>query len=213
MLTVYSDLNCPWAYLFSIRLRRTLERQARPAQVQWRSWPLELVNERGTPWSIVSSEIPVVAQLEPAHFSAPDRDSWPSTLLPAMEAVKVADAVGGSAAADRYDAAARRAFFLDKRDLSLRSTLIELAGETGLDRERFRAELDGGGQRRAVIADWHDGRERGVQGSPHVLLPDGSDVFNPGIGSVDFSRGIPIIKEVDQSIIEQLARAAVEREA
>ena len=49
MLTVFSDLHCPWAYVFSIRLRRTRAGIGRPP-VAWRCWPLELVNERGTSW-------------------------------------------------------------------------------------------------------------------------------------------------------------------
>ena len=62
----------------------------------WRCWPLELVNGRGTHWATLSQEIPVLAQLEPDHFSPPRRETWPSTLLPAMEALKVAGELGGS---------------------------------------------------------------------------------------------------------------------
>ena len=50
MLTVFSDLHCPWAYVFSIRLRRARAAVGQPP-VAWRCWPLELVNERGTPWA------------------------------------------------------------------------------------------------------------------------------------------------------------------
>ncbi|HEX7149493.1 MAG TPA: hypothetical protein VF512_18440, partial [Actinomycetota bacterium] len=63
MLTVYSDLHCPWAYVFSIRLRRARAAVGQPP-VAWRCWPLELVNERGTPWATLSQEIPVLTQLE-----------------------------------------------------------------------------------------------------------------------------------------------------
>ena len=111
MLTVFSDLHCPWAYLFSIRLRRARTAVGEPP-VAWRCWPLELVNERGTPWETLSQEIPVLTQLEPDHFAPPRRETWPSTLLPAMEGLKVAGELGGPAAADRFDEAARRAFFL-----------------------------------------------------------------------------------------------------
>ena len=118
MLTVFSDLHCPWAYVFSIRLRRARAGIGRPP-VAWRCWPLELVNERGTSWQTLSQEIPVLTQLEPDHFAPPRRETWPSTFLPAMEALKVAGELGGPAAADRFDEAARRAFFLDRRDLSI----------------------------------------------------------------------------------------------
>ena len=93
MLTVFSDLHCPWAYVFSIRLRRARGEASRPP-VAWRCWPLELVNERGTPWETLSQEIPVLTQLEPDHFAPPRRETWPSTFLPAMEALKVAGELG-----------------------------------------------------------------------------------------------------------------------
>ena len=203
MLTVFSDLHCAWAYVFSIRLRRARAGVDQPP-VAWRCWPLELVNERGTPWATVSQEIPVLAQLEPDHFSPPRRERWPSTLLPAMEALKVAGELGGPTAADRFDEAARRAFFLDGRDLSIRPTLADLAVEAGLDRAGFLGAFDGGGHRRGVIADWEEGRRRGVDGSPHAFLPDGTGIFNPGIGKIDWVRGIPVPREVDEAAITRL---------
>jgi predicted DsbA family dithiol-disulfide isomerase len=203
VLTVFSDLHCPWAYVFSIRLRRARAGVGEPP-VAWRCWPLELVNQRGTPWQTLSQEIPVLTQLEPDHFAAPRRETWPSTMLPAMEALKVAGELGGPEAADHFDQAARRAFFLDRRDLSLRPTLADLAAESGLDRTRFLDAFDGGGHRRSVVADWQEGRRRGVQGSPQVFLPDGTAHFNPGIGKIDWVRGIPVPSEVDESAIAKL---------
>ena len=213
MLTVFSDLHCRWAYVFSIRLRRARTAVGEPP-VAWRCWPLELVNRRGTPWDTLSQEIPVLAQLEPDHFAPPRRDTWPSTLLPAMEALKVAGELGGPEAADRFDEAARRAFFLDRRDLSIRPTLADVATEAGLDRARFLDAFDGGGHRRAVVADWQEGRRRGVEGSPQAFLPDGTAVFNPGVGTVDWVRGIPVPREVDEGAIARLLdRAAASQTA
>ena len=81
MLTVFSDLHCPWAYVFSIRLRRARAGIGRPP-VAWRCWPLELVNERGTPWETLSQEIPVLTQLErpaaPGHRRLVDRGPGPA---------------------------------------------------------------------------------------------------------------------------------------
>jgi predicted DsbA family dithiol-disulfide isomerase len=211
VLTVFSDLHCPWAYLFSIRLRRARTAVGQPP-VAWRCWPLELVNQRGTPWGTTSQEIPVLAQLEPDHFAAPRRETWPSTMLPAMEALKVAGELGGALAADRFDEVARRAFFLERRDLSIRPTLLDLAAEAGLDRGAFQDAFDGGGHRRSVVADWHEGRRRGVEGSPHAFLPDGSGVFNPGVGGIDWVRGIPVPREVDEGGIAKLLDRAASAE-
>jgi predicted DsbA family dithiol-disulfide isomerase len=207
MLTVFSDLHCAWAYVFSIRLRRARDEVGRPP-VAWRCWPLELVNRRGTPWDTVSQEIPVLTQLEPDHFASPRRSTWPSTMLPAMEALKVAGELGGPEAADRFDEAARRAFFLERRDLSIRPTLVDLAAEAGLDRAAFEDAFDGGGHRRSVVADWQEGRRRGVEGSPHAFLPDGTGVFNPGIGKIDWVHGIPVPHDVDEGAVAALLRRA-----
>ena len=203
MLTVFSDLHCPWAYVFAIRLRRAREEVGRPP-VAWRCWPLELVNRRGTPWDTLSQEIPVLAQLEPDHFAPPKRETWPSTLLPAMEGLKVAGELGGPVAADRFDEVARRAFFLEGRDLSIRPTLADVAAAAGLDRDAFLDAFDGGGHRRAVVADWQEGRRRGVEGSPHAFLPDGTGIFNPGVGKVDWVRGIPVPRGVEEGAVARL---------
>jgi predicted DsbA family dithiol-disulfide isomerase len=211
VLTVFSDLHCPWAYVFSIRMRRARVAVGRPP-VAWRCWPLELINRRGTPWQSLSQEVPVLAQLEPDHFSPPRRETWPSTFLPAMEALKVAGDLGGPEAADRFDEAARRAFFLDRRDLSLRPTLADIATEAGLNRERFLDAFDGGGYRRSVIADWEEGRRRGVEGSPHAFLLDGTGVFNPGIGGIDWVRGIPVPRQVDEGAVAKLLQQATSPE-
>ena len=146
----------------------------------------------------------MLAQLEPDHFAPPRRSTWPSTLLPAMEALKVAGELGGPEAADRFDEAARRAFFLERRDLSIRPTLFDLAAEAGLERAAFEDAYDGGGQRRSVVADWQEGRRRGVEGSPHAFLADGTGVFNPGIGKVDWVRGIPVPRDVDEGAVAGL---------
>ena len=62
-----------------------------------------------------------------------------------MEALKVAGELGGPQAADRFDEAARRAFFFYLVDLSIWPTLADVAAEAGLDRARFLDAFDGGG--------------------------------------------------------------------
>ena len=59
-----------------------------------------------------------------------------------------------------------------------------------------------------MIADWEEGRRRGVQGSPHAFLPDGTGVFNPGIGKIAWVRGIPVPQQVDEGAIAKLLEQA-----
>jgi hypothetical protein len=51
-----------------------------------------------------------------------------------------------------------------------------------------------------------------VQGSPHAFLPDGTAVFNPGIGSIDWVRGIPVPRQVDERAIAELLDQATPSE-
>jgi hypothetical protein len=43
-----------------------------------------------------------------------------------------------------------------------------------------------------------------VEGSPHAFLPDGTGVFNPGVGKIDWVRGIPVPSDVDEGAIAKL---------
>ena len=112
-----------------------------------------------------------------------DPSRWPVTTLPALEAVQAAKEQG-LAASEELDRALRVAFFGRSRCISLRSVILEVAGECeSVDVDRLREALDDGRARRAVMeqhaAASSDGS--GVKGSPHLFLPDGTDVHNPGV--------------------------------
>ena len=98
MLTVFSDLHCPWAYVFSIRLRRARAEVGQPP-VAWRCWPLELVNERGTPWETGIQEVPVLTQLEPDHFAPARRQTCSAGMVPKVQRVCPVDVVSAATSA------------------------------------------------------------------------------------------------------------------
>ena len=54
----------------------------------------------------------------------------------------------------------------------------------------------------------------GVKGSPHVYLPDGSDVANPGIDKHwegEEGEGFPVVDGYDASVYDDLIRRAASR--
>ncbi len=96
-VVVYSDIGCPWSHaavwrLWDARARLGLDEAVR---FDFRAFPLELINSRPTPKLTLDAEIPVAGALAPRAgwqiWQAPDWQ-YPSTMLPALEAVQAAKA-------------------------------------------------------------------------------------------------------------------------
>lgn len=195
-VVVYSDIGCPWASLALHHLRRAAAAAAVRIDVAHRAFPLELFNARPTPRRILDPEIEVVAELEPALGWAPwsgEPSDYPASTLPAMEAVQAAGtpAVGGPAAADQLDAALRHAFYGRSRCITVHAEILAVA-ETcpAVDAAALDAELRTGVHRAALFAHWREASGPAVQGSPHLFLPDGTDLHNPGV-TFTWPRGAP----------------------
>ena len=208
----WSELHCPFAHVTAIRLRRALAELDLPMRVHWRCWPLELVNRRGTPFTAVEAERPVLAQLEPDAFKPWHRRDYPFTFIPAMAALKCA-ALQGSETEDRYDAALRYGFFRDGRNLSLVHELFDIAAGAGVDTQRLERDYWSGRGLAAVWEDWQASHDRAIQGSPHLFVA-GSDanVHNPGVRTHQSAHGIVVIDADDPEFLTgwlKLAHEAV----
>ena len=213
-IVVWSDIACPWATLAVHRLHQERSRLGLDEQVvlDHRAFPLELVNGRCTPRRVLAAEVPVVGALAPDFvwqmWQAPDSE-WPVTTLPALEAVQAAkeQSLGASEA---LDLALRRAFFAESRCISMRHVVLDVAALTPeVDSDALAKALDNGSGRHAVIEQWHEAVDGPVKGSPHLYLPDGSDVPNPGITmhwEGDHGKGFPVVEKDDPSVFEQLLR-------
>ncbi|HLJ67281.1 MAG TPA: DsbA family protein [Chloroflexota bacterium] len=182
-IELYSDIHCPWAYMAIFRLRVVWPDYQGRVRVVFRSLALELKNRRPTPKPILDQEIPLMAEQQPdlpiRLWHAPEW-KFVATLLPAFEAVKAAQEQGDEAAWE-FGWLVRHAFFAHSRTICLRSELARVAGEAGLNVERFLEDWDSGRYRRAVVADSHHGwEELKVPGSPTFVLPNGAQVHNPG---------------------------------
>jgi predicted DsbA family dithiol-disulfide isomerase len=220
VITIWSDIGCPWAHLAVHRLHRArreldLEDEVR---LDHRPFPLELLNRRATPWPTLSGEVAVLQDVEPdagwQAWAAPAWQ-WPVTTLPALEAVQAARRQGARAA-ERLDLGLRRAFFAESRCIALRHEILGVAARCDLDVDTLALALDRGVARRDVIESWRAAeRDDAVRGSPHVFLPDGTSAHNPGIRMHwpgDEGEGEPIVDADDPSVTRDLvARAAGER--
>lgn len=211
VITMWSDLHCPWSYVAALRLHRMRERlDADQVAFEFRAWPLELVNRRGVSERTVRNEMAVLAQLEPAAFSVYENDSWPTTFLPAFEAQKWGYSLGQEIG-EKFDLALRRAFFLHSRNLSLQHELMEVAASEGLEASHLGDALSDGRFRKEVMADYQEGEGLPIEGSPQVFLPDGTNCYNPGITS-RWERGLPVIESDRPSVYEDLIQAAATEE-
>lgn len=210
-VTVWSDIHCPWASVAIHRLRAARDAAGLSVVFDQRPWPLEWVNEHGTPRAIVEPESAVLAGHEPDLFSAYRADSWPSTFLPAFELVAAARLVHGLRAAEDVDMALRLAFFRDSTDVSIEAGLrraLGLVGQIGqpVDTEAILATWRAGSVRAAVVADFERSKTLPIEGSPQIFWPDGSTTHNPGLSDHTWVRGIPRIHTEDREAPGRLLR-------
>jgi hypothetical protein len=142
-----------------------------------RAWPLELVNGRPQDPSVVASHIEDLReQIDAELFAGFDPGAFPSSTLPALSLAAQAyrfDASAGEAASF----ALRDALFEEGKDPSQPEVLTGIAERVGLPDLHLR-------DHQLVIEEWHEGRERGVEGSPHFYC-HGMNSFCP---SLDISR-------------------------
>jgi predicted DsbA family dithiol-disulfide isomerase len=186
-----------------------------PFELDHRAFPLELLNSRPTPKLVLDAEVPVVGAVIPDFemrtWTGPDHEYPVSTLL-ALEAVRAAKEQG-LAASTALDVALREALFSDGRCITMRHVVLDVASRVEeVDVAALTAALDSGRFRAAVIDDWHAIEGAGVQGSPHLFLPDGTNVHNPGITlhweGEPGEGGYPVVDSDDASVYDSLVSRA-----
>jgi predicted DsbA family dithiol-disulfide isomerase len=134
-----------------------------------------------------------------------------STLL-ALEAVQAAKEQS-LRASEVLDRALRRAFFAESRCVTLRSVVLDVARSAGeVDADALANALDEGRFRKSVMQQWRAADDGEPQGSPHLFLPDGTDVLNPGIEmhwQGGHGRGVPVVDRDDPAVFDDLLKRAV----
>jgi predicted DsbA family dithiol-disulfide isomerase len=215
-ITLWGDLTCPWATLAVIRLHRARTRLGLDdaVAIDLRAFPLELFNGRTTPRLTVDAEIGAIGPLAPAfgwQIWQGDLETYPGTVLLALEAVQAAKAQSWRAS-EQLDLGLRRAFFAESRNIGSRHDILDVASTCdAVDVDALTDAIDDGRARRTVIDQWHEAERGDVKGSPHVFLPDGTNVHNPGIAMHwvgEHPEGFPVIDADDPSVYDDLLRRA-----
>jgi len=99
----------------------------------------------------------------------------PSHSIPPNVAVKAAAAQN---AFGPYHMALMHAYFWENRNVTARSTIVEVAKSCGLDVASFERDLDNPALTQAVMDDHHEAMKRAISGVPAVIV---NDVFQiPG---------------------------------
>jgi len=205
MITIWSDIHCPWAYVALLRLHRMRDHLGADQLIfDLRSYPRELVAGNEISAEAAQREVVALAQLEPTAFSALQSEAWPTSNLAAFEAQKWGFSQGQEIG-ESFDLALRRAVFLHGHNLGVRNELLAVADLEGLMTDQLGSALDDGRFRKAVITDLNEAIDQGIIGSPQVVLPDGTSHHNPGITYRE-ERGIPIIVSDHPSVYEELVQ-------
>lgn len=171
-IEVFADVWCPFAH---VGLRAIEEQRVRAGRtdvaIHVRAWPLELVNGVPLDPAVTKEHVDVLrAQVAPSLFQGLDVDQFPTSTLEALALVNRAYR-SDLRLGEQVSFALRDALFEVGRDISDHTVLKGLAGDFGV-------AMPDESDRAAVLADWHEGQQRGVLGSPHFFCGD-ADVFCP----------------------------------
>ena len=178
---VFADILCPFTHVgLHTLIDRRSERGLTEPRLRIRAWPLELVNGQPLDAHHIGAEITALrASVRPDLFGGFSVDTFPSTSMVAFALTAAADQTGDPVLAEEVGMALRNAVFEEGLDIGIPDVVEPIAARFGLD------PLDADATAAAVRADWHDGRARGVIGSPHFFTGDDGSWFCPGL---DISR-------------------------
>lgn len=192
VIEVFADIWCPFAH---VGLRAIESQRARAGRsdvvIRVRAWPLELVN--GAPLDpVVTKEHAddLRSQVAPDLFADLDVDRFPTSTLEALALANRAYRIG-PLLGERVSFALRDALFERGRDISDPVTLEALAHDLGV-------VMPDQSDHAAVLADWDEGRRRGVLGSPHFFCGD-DGVFCPSLDiTKDRVEGLSVVRDVSR---------------
>lgn len=182
---VFADVLCPFTHVgLHTLIDRRAERGLTEPRLRIRAWPLELVNGAPLdPGHIGAEVVALRASVRPDLFAGFTEDSFPGTSMAAFAVSAAADRTGDPGLIEDVGMALRDAVFEQGLDIGDPGHAAAIAARFGLD------PLDPAETAAAVRADWAEGRDRGVIGSPHFFIGHddaaGGSWFCPGL---DISR-------------------------
>jgi len=190
VIEVFADIWCPFAHVGLRVIEEQRARSGRSDMAIWvRAWPLELVNGAPLDAAVTREHAEELRdQVAPDLFSHLDVSRFPTSTLEVLalanRAYRMDLKVG-----ERVSFALRDALFEEGRDISDPVTLDYLAHDLGV-------VMPDDTDRATVLADWDEGRRRGVLGSPHFFCGD-DGVFCPSLDiAKDPVGGLSVVPDV-----------------
>ena len=180
---VISDVICPWCYIGKRRLEKAVAALAGQHEVRVRWLPFQLnpampregISRReyrtrkfGS-WERsleLDARVIEVGKSEGIHFAFDRIERTPNT-LDAHRLVRLADKEGIQ---DAVVEALFRAYFTDGRDIGNNQTLLDVVAETGLDRGKAEAVLNGDDGLEAIKEADAQTRSLRVEGVPFFIV-------------------------------------------
>jgi len=213
VVIIFSDVWCSFAHIAIHRLHVVRAELGLTDAVRFdhRAFPLELLNGAPSPRPGTDSEVGRMAEHEPdAGWQLWQAKDWtyPSTMLPALEAIQAAKEQG-LAAAEALDLGLRRAFWAQSRNVSYLKVILDVARAVGIDADKLADALADGRARPALMAQAAVAATDRVGCSPHLFLPDGTDYPNPGFRSRwegAYGIGWPVVQQDDPAIIRRILK-------
>ena len=197
-IEVYADVRCPFTHVGLRRLIETrAERGGGPALIV-RAWPLELVNDAPLDGDHIAAEVDAIRDQVAADLFADFRvDRFPASSLPALALTAAAYEVGAGVG-EQVALAVRDAMFEGGLDIADPAVLADIA-------QRHDVPAPTAAHATRVTADWAEGKERGVIGSPHFIV-DGMGFFCPALQISHDETGFQV--SVDQAGFDAFLAAA-----
>ena len=163
VIEVFADAWCPFAHAGLRALLARRRELGRDDLSLWiRAWPLELVNAEPLDAHHVAQEVAALrTQVAGDLFAGFDEHAFPGTSLPAL-ALAASAYRRDTRTGEQLSFSLRDALFEQGRDISDPDILSAIADTYDLD-PPSPSDHD------AIRTDWHDGRVRGVKGSPHFF--------------------------------------------
>jgi 2-hydroxychromene-2-carboxylate isomerase len=190
-IEVFADVTCPFTH---VGLHRLVERRTAlgrdDVRLLVRAWPLELVNGTGLDPCAVATKVGALrASVGPDLFGGFDPATFPPTTLPALDLAAQAYR-RGLVVGEQVSLRLRDAVFEEGHDVSDPGVLAEIA-------EGARVPHPAEGVRHQVIADWREGVERHVVGSPHFFVGD-QDWFCPSLRIAHVDGDLQIDRDIEE---------------
>ncbi|MFN7003401.1 MAG: DsbA family oxidoreductase [Roseinatronobacter sp.] len=181
-LDIYSDPICPWCHIGKTRLDRALEqRPDHPFEIRWHPFQLNpdmapegmdradyMALKFGDEQGILNAHRPVIEAAEDAglRLNLPAITRTPNTL----DAHRLIHWAGLEGRQNAMVAALFRAYFHEGRDIGARDTLLDLARQSGLDRDLIARLLATEADADLIREADRVARARGISGVPFFII-------------------------------------------